>query len=272
MKTNIIHHADCLDVLPTLPAASVHLIIADPPYFRVLKESWDNQWPDEAAYLDWSMTWLRAAMRTLVPGGLCYVFGQLGKREHVWLHLMSRIASEFDFHDLIIWDRCVGYDRRDSFSPAYEQILVLKQSGAPARFDKDAVREPYDAAKQAIYLQDRRYSDKEKRRDYLAKGKFVTNLWRVPSLKGSSREKVGHPTQKPLALLERVVLSSSRAGDLVLDPFCGSGSALVAAHKLGRNAIGIEADEKWVALARARLGEIKSSGLSDEGYESKILA
>ena len=254
---DIVHHADCLDALPALPAASVHLVVADPPYFRVLKESWDNQWPDEPAYLDWSMRWLRAAMKMLVPGGLCYVFGQVGKREHVWLHLMSRMASEFEFHDLIIWDRAVGYDRRDSFAPAYEQILVLKQSGAGARFDKDAVREPYDAATQALYLRDRRYADKEKRREYLERGKFATNLWRVPSLKGSSREKVGHPTQKPLALLERIVLSSSRAGDLVLDPFCGSGSALVAARKLGRCAMGIETDEKWVALARARLGEAK---------------
>ena len=268
MKTNIIHHADCLDVLPTLPAASVHLVIADPPYFRVLKESWDNQWPDEAAYLDWSMTWLRAAMRTLVPGGLCYVFGQLGKREHVWLHLMSRIASEFSFHDLIIWDRCVGYDRRDSFSPAYEQILVLKQSGAPARFDKDAVREPYDAATQERYLKDARYADKEKRRAYLKRGKFATNLWRVPSLKGSSREKVGHPTQKPLAVLERIVASSSREGDLVLDPFCGSSSSLVAAQILGRRFVGIEAEKKWVACARARVADVD---LCPPGNRDKIL-
>ena len=242
--------------MPTFEAASVHLVVADPPYFRVLKESWDNQWPDEAAYLAWSVNWLRAAMRLLVPGGLCTIFGQVGKREHVWLHLMSRATAEFEFHDLIIWDRAVGYDRRDSFCPAYEQILVLKQSGAPARFDKDAVREPYDAATQRHYLKDARYADKERRREYLEKGKFATNLWRVPSLKGSSREKVGHPTQKPLALLERVISSSSRAGDCVLDPFCGSGSTLVAAQKLERNWIGIEADEKWATLARERLNAL----------------
>ena len=250
---DIIHHADCLDVLPALSDASVHLIVADPPYFRVLAESWDNQWPDESAYLDWSVAWLRAAMRLLVPGGLCFIFGQVGKREHVWLHTMSRFTAEFEFHDLIIWDRAVGYDRRDSFCPAYEQILVLKQSGAPARFDKEAVREPYNAATQARYLKDSRYTNKEKRRAYLEKGKFATNLWRVPSLKGSSKEKVGHPTQKPLALLEKIIASSSREGDCLLDPFCGSGSSLVAAHALKRRFIGIEADEKWANLARERV-------------------
>ena len=183
---------------------------------------------------------------------------------------MSRATAEFEFHDLIIWDRAVGYDRRDSFCPAYEQILVLKQEGAPPRFDKDAVREPYDAATRARYLRDSRYKDKEKRRAYLEKGKFATNLWRVPSLKGSSREKVGHPTQKPLALLERIIASSSRADDLVLDPFCGSGSTLVAAQRLGRRFIGIEADEKWADLARARTGEVGAGDLSPADGPDKI--
>ena len=254
MNFNTIHHANSLELLPQFPTESVHLIIADPPYFRVLKESWDNQWPSEAAYLDWSLRWLREAMRLLVPGGLIYIFGQLGKREHVFLHFVSRAALEFGFHDLIIWDRAVGYnERRDSFTPAYEQILVLKKDGATARFDKSAVREPYDAKTQALYLKDKRYSDLEKRRAHLELGKFATNLWRIASLKGASKEKIGHPTQKPLQLLERLILSSSLVGDVVLDPFCGCGSALVAAQKHGRNWIGVEIEEKWVEVSRQRL-------------------
>lgn len=255
LAPNTIHHADALELLPTFPAESVHLVIADPPYFRVLKESWDNQWADENAYLDWSMRWLRAAMRLLVPGGLCYIFGQVGKREHVWLHLQSRSCAEFKFHDLVIWDRAVGYnERRDSFTPAYEMILALKRDGAPARFDKDVVREPYDEATRARYLKDTRYKDPEARRAHLSKGKYATNLWRVPSLKGSSKEKVGHATQKPLELIERLVLSSSTKGDLVLDPFCGSGTTLLAARNHGRNFVGIDNDRCSVDLARCRLG------------------
>lgn len=254
MTTNHIHHADALELLPTFPAESVHLVIADPPYFRVLKESWDNQWSDKAAYLDWSMTWLREAMRVLVPGGLCYVFGQVGKREHVWLHLMSAATREFGFHDLLIWDRVVGYNtRRDSFDPAFEQILVLKKEGVAARFDKDAVREAYDDATKERYLKDNRYLDLEKRQAHLDEGKWATNIWRVPSLKGSSKEKVGHPTQKPLQLLEGLVLSSSRKGDVVLDLFCGAGSVSLVAKRNGRSFVGIEIEEKWVEVARERL-------------------
>ncbi len=144
-------------------------------------------------------------MRVLVPSGLCYVFGQVGKREHFWLHLMSAATREFGFHDLLVWDRVVDYNtRRDSFDPAFEQILVLKKEGDVARFDKDAVRKAYDEATKERYLKDNRYADLEKRRAHLDAGKWATNIWRVPSLKGSSREKVGHPTQKPLQLLERL--------------------------------------------------------------------
>jgi DNA modification methylase len=114
---------------------------------------------DEDAYLRWTAAWIEAAMKTLQPGGLLYCFGQLGKRQHVMLHLMSQAASAWQFHDLIIWDRVVGYnDRRDSFTPAYEMIFVLRKSGE-VMFNKDAVREPYDAATIAHYARDKRYKN-----------------------------------------------------------------------------------------------------------------
>ncbi|HEX9997877.1 MAG TPA: site-specific DNA-methyltransferase [Abditibacterium sp.] len=255
MQLNTIHTANCLDWMAQIANGSVHLVVADPPYFRVqLQHEWDNQWPDEAAYLDWSMQWLREAMRALVPGGLLYVFGQVGKREHVWMHLQSRACAEFGFHDLIIWDRAVGYnERRDSFTPAYEMILVFCKAGASPRFDKDAVREAYDQKTQAIYLKDARYKNLEARREHLKRGKYATNVWRIPSLKGSSKEKLGHPTQKPLALIERLIASSSREGDVVFDPFCGSGTTLFAAKKHKRDYLGIEINAEYADLARRRL-------------------
>jgi site-specific DNA-methyltransferase (adenine-specific) len=267
---NILIHGDCLTVLRELPPQNARLIIADPPYFRVLTEQpWDMQWPDEQAYLAWTAQWMQAAMRHLQPGGLLYCFGQLGKREHVMLHLMSQAASNFatasprqdvadvrwSFHDLIIWDRVVGYnERRDSFTPAYEMILVLRRKG-PVYFDKDAVREPYDEATIREYVRDKRYKDMEAREEHLRKGKYATNLWRIPSLKGGAREKAGHPSQKPSELIKRIILSSSAPGDLVLDPFMGSGTTAVVAEAHRRDWLGIEVSPDYVKLAEARIAE-----------------
>lgn len=245
---------DCVTEMNNLPEKIARLVVADPPYYNVLvKEDWDTAWKTEEEYLAWTQQWLRAAMRVLLPGGLLYCFGQLGKREHVMLHLMSEAAREYSFHDLIIWDRAVGYnDRRDSFTPAYEMILVLRKNGE-TYFDKDAVRESYDKATIADYAKDKRYKNADARMEHLQKGKYATNLWRIPSLKGTFKEKVGHPSQKPEALIERIIRSSSAPGDLVIDPFSGSGTTAVVAEKLQRRWLGIESLPKYVALANERL-------------------
>ena len=245
---------DCIEVLETLPAECARLVVADPPYFRVLaEEAWDNCWSDEAEYLAWTERWIAAAMRVLVPGGLLFCFGQVGKRQHLMLHLMSQATRQWQFHDLIIWDRAVGYnDRGDSFTPAYEMALVLRKDGASPYFDKNAVREAYSAKIIARYLRDKRYKNREARLSHLRKGKKATNIWRVPSLKGNSREKVGHPSQKPIALIERIIKSCSARDDLVVDPFAGSGTTLVAAHRLGRRALAIEISEEYCDLSRRR--------------------
>ena len=252
MRGRIIQ-GDCCAALRKLPPGSAQLIVADAPYFQVLEHGWDRQWRDADVYLVWSIEWLAGAMRVLRDDGLLYCFGQLGKREHTFLHLMSEATRRWQFHDLITWDRVVGYNmRRDSFTPATELILVLRKSGKP-KFRKGAVREPYDAKTVAEYLRDPRYKDRVARERHLAAGKFTTNVWRIPSLKGNSGEKCGHPAQKPLKLIERIVLSSSDPGDLVLDPFLGSGTTAVVAKKSGRRWIGIEREAGYVAMARRRL-------------------
>jgi site-specific DNA-methyltransferase (adenine-specific) len=244
---------DALVELPQLATGSAQLVIADPPYFQVLARDWDRQWPDAQTYLDWSSAWLGEAMRVVREDGLLYCFGQLGKREHTFLHLMSAATQRWQFHNLITWDSVVGYnERRNSFTPATELILVLRKSVKP-KFHKAAVREPYDAATIKEYLRDKRYQNQAARRRHLSAGKYATNLWRIPSLKGHSAEKCGHPAQKPLKLIERIVLSSSAPGDLVLDPFLGSGTTAVVAQQHGRRWLGIEMNPAYVKIARQRL-------------------
>ena len=253
--TNEILCGDCIVEMDKLPADSARLVIADPPYFQVMVgETWDKQWASPGHYLNWNLRWMLSAMRILAPGGLLYCFGQPGKREHVMLHLMSEATRLWHFHDLIIWDRVVGYNRRnDSFTPAYEMALVLRKEGRDAYFNRDAVREPYDEDTIMQYAKDKRYKNPIQRLAHLRKGKELTNLWSIPSLKGSSKEKVGHPTQKPRAVIERIIQSHSIEGDWIVDPFLGSGTTAVAAQKLNRKWTGIEVSEQYVSLAQRRI-------------------
>lgn len=247
---------DALEVLPALPEKHFQLIIADPPYFQVLLEhEWDNVWDSPDGYLDWVARWVKECKRLLRPDGLLYIFGQLGKREHVWLHVCSRLARVMQFHDMIIWDRAVGYNERyDSFTPQYEMILALRpEADSATYFDKDAVRIPYGEDKIKAYLRDKRYKDMEAREQHLRRGKYATNILRVPSLKGTSKEKAGHPAQKPIALIRQLIVSGSRKDDVILDPFLGSGTTAEAAESLGRRWVGIESNPAYAHIAKNRL-------------------
>lgn len=251
-----IYHGDCREILDRIDAETFQAIIADPPYFQVLLgEEWDNQWHSEEDYLTWTEDWIKKCGRVLKDDGLFFIFGQLGKREHLWLHLCSMATRILQFHDMLIWDRAVGYNERsDSFTPCYEMILVLRKTkDAKPYFDKDAVRISYDDATIKQYLKDKRYKDLEARKTHLEKGKYATNILRVPSLKGSSKEKVGHPSQKPIKLIEMLVLSATREGDKILDPFLGSGTTALVCQNLNRNFTGIEIDEKYIEMTKDRL-------------------
>jgi len=255
-------HGDCGQILKTLEPNSFQAIIADPPYFQVLLgEDWDNQWRTEEDYLNWTEDWIKKAGRVLKDDGLFFIFGQLGKREHLWLHICSMATRILQFHDMLIWDRAVGYNERyDSFTPCYEMILVLRKSkDAKSYFDKDAVRTSYDDETIKQYLKDKRYKDLDARAKHLEKGKYATNILRVPSLKGSSKEKVGHPSQKPIKLIEMLVLSSSREGDFVPDPFLGSGTTAVVCQNLNRNFAGIEIEKKYIEIAKSRLQKTQAN-------------
>jgi site-specific DNA-methyltransferase (adenine-specific) len=246
---------NCITEMDKMPENFARLVIADPPYFQVLTdEAWDKQWASYGDYINWSLRWMWSAMRLLMPGGLLYCFGQPGKREHVMLHLMSEATRFWSFHDLIIWDRVVGYNHRgDSFTPAYEMILVLRKAGGEPYFNRDAVREPYPADKISEYAKDKRYKNLDRRMANLQKGKFLTNLWKVPSLKGSSKEKAGHPAQKPIGVIERIIGCSSAPDDWIIDPFLGSGTTAVVAERWQRKWTGIELSEEYAAAARQRV-------------------
>lgn len=259
MDTNVIIPGDILIELAKLPDECAQAIICDPPYYNVLEqEDWDTQWPNSQEYLKWCDNWAIECMRVLKKDGLCFIFGQVGKREHTFIHLMSRLCNKHIFHDLVIWDRAVGYNvRRDSFTPQYEMILVLRKSDS-VKFNKGAVREPYDSKTIELYLRDKRYKNQETRLKHLSRGKYATNIQKIPSLKGNSKEKCGHPSQKPIHLIERLILCSTDKDDLVIDPFIGSGTTAVVAKMHSRKWLGVEANARYIKIAKKRIKNTQS--------------
>jgi len=247
--------ADVKDGLPRVSSRSVQLVLADGPYGKALKVRWDNQWRGLKQFLEWYERCVSECLRVLRDDGACILFGQIGKRCHWFVHLQSYLSLRFPGHffDRIIWDRIVGYsERRDSFTPAHEEALILRKS-ATTKFRKDRVREPYTEEQQRQLMRDERYSDKKARAEHLAKGKYLRNIIRVPSLRGTSKEKCGHPSQKPLELIQALIALFTDRGDLVLDPFLGSGTTGVAAQLLGRPWIGIEKSRQHCWRAQKRL-------------------
>ena len=249
---------DCIEVMKQYPDNYFQAIIADPPYFQALTTvDWDNTWANSDAWLAWSLEWIKECRRVLKDDGILFIFGQLGKREHIWLHLCSEASKIMQFHDMVIWDRVVGYnDRGDSFTPQYEMALMLrKEESSQVYFDKDSVRIEYNEATIQKYMKDKRYKDMVAREEHLRRGKKATNILSVPSLKGASKEKVGHPSQKPEALIDILIQSTTRPGDVILDPFLGSGTTAVVAQALGRVWIGIDLEEEYIDMSHKRLTE-----------------
>ena len=257
LPNNQVICADVKDAMPRIPSGSVHLVLADGPYGKALKVRWDNQWRGLTQFLMWYELCVLSFLRVLRDDGVCILFGQIGKNCQWFLHLASYLCLRFPdcFVDRIIWDRMVGYnERRDSFTPAYEEALILRKSPL-TKFRKDRVREPFTEEQQRQLMRDNRYENKKARAEHLAKGKYLRNIIRVPSLKGSSKEKCGHPSQKPLELIAALIALFTDRGDLVLDPFLGSGTTAVAAQMLGRSWIGIERSRRYCKKANKRLIE-----------------
>lgn len=229
--------ADCLDVLRQLPDGSVQLIVCDPPY-NILMAEWDVH----ADYLAWAADWLVEARRVLSDTGNLVIFGGLQYQGEAGggdlLSIVSEVRRQrlFNLVNLIVWNYPNGMSAHRFFANRHEEIVWLAKT-ARYYFDLDAVREPFDEKTRKSYLRDKRL-----RADSIEKGRNPTNVWRMPRLNGNARERVGHPTQKPIAVIERLVSSLSHEGSVVLDFFAGSAVTSRVAAALGRHSISTDRD------------------------------
>jgi site-specific DNA-methyltransferase (adenine-specific) len=243
--------SDVGELLGRLADASVDLVVADPPY-AIAKEEWD-EFPSLDAYLDWCDGWLQEVRRVLAPGGSAYVCGF----SEVLAEVKVRSAKRFDACRWLVWSYRNKANLGSDWGRSHESILHLRTPGA--RIDVDAVRVPYNghtkrypARVQAVNSQ---YGG-GKRRDRWEPhplGAKPRDVLEVPVICNGMAEKTAHVTQKPEQLIERLVRASSREGQLVVDPFVGSGTTAVVAARLGRRWLAGDADARYVGLARLRL-------------------
>jgi site-specific DNA-methyltransferase (adenine-specific) len=236
-----LYQGDCLEILAALPASSVDLVFADPPYFlsnggitchagkmvSVHKGDWDKSKGPNANH-EFNTAWLAAAQRVLKPNGSIWVSGTA----HV-IHSVGFAMQQLGFKLL-------------------NDISWVKPNPPPnlsCRYFTHATETIIWAAK-----------DKKSRHTFHYKlmketnrGKQMKSVWEIRPPEQWEKRFGKHPTQKPVALLERILLASTNEGDLVLDPFAGSGTTLLAALRLSRQAAGCELNAEFLALSLRRL-------------------
>lgn len=224
--------SDCCELLRRLPERSVQLIVCDPPYNIQLAH-----WDDYTDYLAWASRWLQEAERVLSDTGNLIIFGGLqyqgeaGSGDLLTLIQGMRANSRMRLVNLIVWNYPNGMSAHRFFASRHEEIAWFAKT-PKYYFDLDAVREPYDEETKAAYKKDKRL-----RPESIEKGRNPTNVWRMPRLNGNSTERVGHPTQKPREVIQRIVRALSFPGSVVLDFFAGSGITTRVAIEEGRHSI-----------------------------------
>lgn len=240
-----LRHRDFLTDAASLPDASIDLIVADPPYGLGKDYGNDSDKLQGDAHLAWTRQWLELAIPKLKPSGSLYVFCTWQYAPEIFSFLKTRLTMINE----IIWDRRVpsmgGTTRR--FTSVHDNIGFFAVSKG-YYFDLDPVRIPYDA--ETKKARSRKLFEGSK---WLEMGYNPKDVWSVSRLHRQHAERVNHPTQKPLELVERMVLSSCPPGGVVLDPFMGSGTTAVASARHGRRFIGYEINESYCAIARERV-------------------
>lgn len=247
---------DCNSLLAKLPDESIQLIVCDPPYNIQVAE-----WDEHANYLDWAHGWLREAERVLAPTGNLVIFGGLqyqgeaGSGDLLTLMADMRQSSKMRLVNLIVWNYPNGMSAHRFFASRHEEIVWFGKT-KKYYFDLDSVREPYDDATKAAYMKDPRL-----RAETVERGRNPTNVWRFGRLQGNSLERVGHPTQKPRALIQRVVRSMSYPGSTVLDFFAGSAITTRVAIEEGRHSIASDTDPELPSYLHKQLDRLEPNGL-----------
>lgn len=248
-----LHCGDALQLAATLPRGSAQLVYLDPPFFSRKRRrnapdgpQYDDRWPGGMAeYMAFLRALIGAAKPLLAPTGVIALHLDWRASHHGRVEL-ERVFGEKHFINEIIWAYKTGGAGKRFLARKHDTICAYA-AGPKWKFHPQ--REKSHLAHRYGFKNIQIHQDERGPYTWAA----MRDLWDIPALRGNQREATGYPTQKPLALLARLIECFSDPGDTVMDLCCGSGTTLVAAQQLGRHAIGIDASADAVAVAKQRL-------------------
>lgn len=280
---------DCFDVLSARGDCFADLVYIDPPFFtqkqhslttkdRSRTFSFSDLWGSHEEYARFLFERIHACWNVMTPNASLY-FHCDRNAVHIARMILDEVFGTDNFRSEIIWTYRRWSNSRRGFLPAHQNILYYTKS---SDFTFNTVYTEYSPSTNVDQILQQRERDTDGKSVYKrdANGQPISNgskrgvplgdVWDIPYLNPKARERVGYPTQKPILLLERIIAISSNNGDYVLDPFCGSGTTLVAAKLLDRKYLGIDSSHDACEIAASRLDRpIKSdSDLLQSGREA----
>ena len=260
---------DCVDVLDNEREGFADLIFADPPFnIGYLYDGYDDL-KDSDSYTQWSAQWIRACHRALKPDGSLFI--AIGDDYAAELCLEAKKAG-FTMRNWIVWHYTFGQQPKHKFARSHTHILYFVKDAKTFTFNRDAIK--VMSARQAIYNDSRaakggkipddtwylRPQDVDGSEDAAELFGPDQDVWNESRVCGTFKEREGwHGCQMPLAVLERIIKTASHEGDVVLDPFNGSGTTALAAALLGRRYLGIEQNAEYVTFAKNRIANALTS-------------
>ncbi|MFY9463329.1 MAG: site-specific DNA-methyltransferase [Candidatus Sungiibacteriota bacterium] len=248
---NKIYNEDCLDGIDKVEDRSIDLILTDPPYCLGKDYGNDSDMKGSEEYLAWTYQWIDKVVPKLKENGSFYIFLSWQYSPEIFCHIKGKMKMVNE----IIWDRKVpsmgGSTRK--FSSVHDTIGLFAK-GKDYCFNIDEVRIPYDeetkkARTRSIFVGAK----------WLEQGYNPKDVWSHSRLHKQNPEREDHPTQKPLAIIERMVRASSPENGIVLDPFMGSGTTAIACMRSGRRYTGFEMNKDYYHTIQNRIGRELSS-------------
>lgn len=289
VRTSVIHCGDNLEVLVGIPEESVDLIYADPPFFS--NRNYEIVWGDHAEIEVFKDRWkgginnylqkmeerLKECYRVLKDTGSMYLHCDW-HASHYLKQILDKIfgddpANPKFFRNEIIWCYTGSQNAKKNFQRKHDNIFFYTKRENGYTFNGDDVLIPFSSTARYYKDIDGKLFTKKYGKKYYVKhdGKIPEDYWGdIPRLHHISKERRGYPTQKPEALLERIIKASSDEGDIVLDPFCGCGTAIAVAHKLNRRWIGIDVAPTGCNEMAERMREIGAKEIEMRGMNYSI--